>query len=136
MLRLSLGVFVLLAGLALAEDKKEAKKDDVKLTGSWARDADGTEIKFTFKEKTLEVGAKNGDNGMTATCDYTFKDGIVKAKVTKVVEKGEFPAKPNEGFEFSFKITIKDKKATIDDFKSDLDGAKAVVEGEYEKKED
>lgn len=137
MIRFALGLLVLTAGLALAEDKKDEKKKDApKLSGSWVRDADGTEIKFTFKEKTLDVGAKNGDNGMTATCDYTVKDGVVSAKVTKVVEKGEFPAKPKEGFEFSFKITIKDKKATIDDFKSDLDGAKAVVEGEYEKKDD
>jgi hypothetical protein len=137
MLRLALGLFVLTAGLAFAEDKKDDKKKVApKLTGSWVRDADGTEIKFSFKEKTLDVGAKNGDNGMTATCEYTVKDGVVKAKVTKVVEKGEFPAKPKEGFEFSFKITIKDKKATIDDFKSELDGAKAVIEGEYEKKDD
>ncbi|MBL8866354.1 MAG: hypothetical protein JNK93_12410 [Planctomycetia bacterium] len=135
MFRLALGLLAITAGLALAEEKKD-KKDAPKLAGSWVRDADGTEIKFTFKDKTLDVGAKNGDNGMTATCDYTFKDGVVKAKVTKVVEKGEFPAKPNEGFEFSFKITVKEKKATIDDFKSELEGAKAVVEGEYEKKDD
>ncbi len=136
MFRLACAVLALAVGLSFAEDKKDDKKKDAKLSGSWVRDADGTEIKFTFKDKTLDVGAKNGDNGMTATCDYTVKDGVVTAKVTKVVEKGEFPAKPKEGFEFSFKITIKDKKATIDDFKSELDGAKAVVEGEYEKKDD
>ena len=132
MLRFTLGVLLLAVGVALAEDKKDEKKDAPKLSGSWVRDADGTEIKFTFKDKTLD----DGDNGMTATCDYTVKDGVVKAKVTKVVEKGEFPAKPKEGFEFSFKVTIKDKKAKIDEFTSDLEGAKAVVEGDYEKKDD
>ncbi len=137
MLRITLGLFVLLAGVALAEEKKDVKKADAKVAGSWTRDHDGTEIKFTFKDaETLLVGAKNGDNGMTATCEYTFKDGVVKAKVTKVEEKGEFPAKPNEGFEFSFKISVKDKKATIEEFKSDLEGAKDVIEGEYEKKAD
>ena len=137
MLRFTLGVLLLAAGVALAEDKKDEKKDAPKLSGSWVRDADGTEIKFTFKDKKiLDVGAKNGENGMTATCDYTVKDGVVTAKVTKVVEKGDFPAKPKEGFEFSFKFTVKDKKATIEDFKSELEGAKAVVEGEYEKKDD
>ena len=133
MSRIAFCVVLFATGLALAEDKKEAPK----LSGSWAREADGTEIKFTFKEKTLEVSVKNGDNGMTATADYTIdKDSVLKAKVTKVEEKGSFPAKPNEGFEFSFKITIKDKKAKIEDFKSEHEGAKDVVEGEYEKKVD
>lgn len=137
MLRFSLGVLVLAVGVALAEDKKDDKKDAPKLTGNWVREADGHEIKFAFEEKTLKIIVSVGENGMTATADYTVdKDGVLKAKVTKVEEKGDFPAKPPKDFEFSFKITVKDKKATIDDFKSDIEGAKAVVEGEYEKKAD
>lgn len=135
MFRLACALLAIAAGFTVAEEKK-VKKPAPKLSGSWVRDADGTEIKFTFKDKTLDVGAKNGDNGMTATCDYTVKDGVVSAKVTKVVEKGEFPAKPKEGFEFSFKFTAKDKKAKIEEFKSELEGASAVIEGEYEKKDD
>lgn len=132
MVRFAFALLVLAAGVALAEEKK----DTPKLSGTWAKDADGTEIKFKFEAKTVTVSAANGDNGMTATADYTVdKDGVVKAKVTKVEEKGSFPAKPAVGFEFSMKVTVKDKKATVSDFKSEHEGAKAAIEGEYEKKD-
>ena len=137
MLRFTLGVLLLAVGVALAEDQKDEKKDAPKLSGNWVREADGHVIKFTFEEKSLKIAVNVGENGMTATADYTVdKEGVLKAKVTKVEEKGEFPAKPPKGFEFSFKIAVKDKKATIDDFKSEIEGAKGVVEGEYEKKTD
>lgn len=132
MMRFAFGLLVLIAGVALAEDKKESPK----LSGTWAKDADGAEIKFKFEEKTLTITVAAGDNGMTATADYTVdKDGVVKAKVTKVEEKGSFPAKPAKGFEFSMKVAVKDKKATVSDFKSEHEEAKAAVEGEYVKKD-
>ncbi|QEL20163.1 hypothetical protein [Limnoglobus roseus] len=132
MIRFVLGLLVLAAGVALAEDKK----DTPKLSGTWAREAEGMEIKFKFEEKALVITVANGDNGITATADYTVdKDGVVKAKVTKVVEKGDFASKTAKGFEFSMKVALKDKKATISDFKSEHTEAKAVIEGEYVKKD-
>ena len=133
MLRLTFGLLLLATGFAFAEDKKDAPK----LTGSWVREAEGLEIKFKFAEKTLDISVMSGGNGMTATADYTVdKDGVVKAKITKVEEKGEFPGKPAKNLEFTLKIVVKDKKATVSEFKSEHEGAKAVVEGEYEKKSD
>lgn len=133
MLRFTFALLALVAGVAVAEEKKDAPK----LSGSWVREAEGLEIKFTFEAKTVAISVMSGGNGMTATADYTIdKDGVVKAKITKVEEKGEFPAKPEKGLEMTMKVVVKDKKATISDFKSPHEGAKAVIEGEYEKKPD
>lgn len=133
MLRFTFALLALVAGVAVAEEKKDAPK----LAGSWVREAEGLEIKFKFAEKTVAISVTSGGNGVTATADYTVdKDGVVKAKITKVEEKGEFPAKPAVGLEMSMKVTVKDKKATISEFKSEHEGAKAVIEGEYEKKDD
>lgn len=119
--------------LAVAEDKK-----DVKLSGTWVREAEGFEMKFAFKPETMTIGAKAGDNGVTVTAKYTVeKDGTVKGTVTDVTVKGEFPNPPKKGFEFSFVFAIDGKKAKLSDFKGeDAEGAKAVVEGEYESKTD
>jgi hypothetical protein len=120
-----------LVGLAFAEEKKETPK----LTGTWVREHDGMEITFTFEEKTASISVMIGDNGMTASTDYTVdKDGIVKAKVTKVEEKGTFPAKPVKGFEFSMKVKVDGKKAMVSEFKSEHEGAAAIIEGEYKQK--
>ena len=60
---------------------------------------------------------------------------MVKAKITKVEEKGMFQNPPPKGLEFSFTWKVKGGKATLDDLTGEgLDGFKPVVEGEYEKK--
>ena len=122
---------VLLCGPAAADDK-----DKPGLSGTWTREANGLDLKFVFAKDTLKVSAFAGDNGVTVTCKYTVeKDGTVKATVTKVEEKGSFPSKPPEGLEFSFKWKVKGDTATLDDVKGkELEDAKAVLEGEYQKK--
>ena len=133
--------FGLLAAAALgltatADDKKEDMEAPLK--GAWAREAEGLTITFDFKSKDeLIVTAGAGENGVTLTCKYEVKDGKASAKVTKSVEKGEFPMKPPEGFEFKFKFKIDKDKATRSDFEAEnAEAAKAVVEGEYKKKGD
>src|SRR3954464_5625132 len=84
-------------GPAAADDK-----DKVTLSGTWTREANGLDLKFDFSKETFKLSAFGGDNGVTITCKYTVeKDGTVKATVTKVEEKGNFPSKPPEGLEFS-----------------------------------
>jgi hypothetical protein len=122
---------VLVCGPAAADDK-----DKPALSGIWTREANGLDLKFEFAKETFKVSAFAGDNGVTVTCKYTVeKDGTVKAKITKVEEKGMFQAKPPEGLEFSFKWKVKDNTASLDGLKGDgLEEAKAVLEGEYQKK--
>ena len=113
------------------------EKDKPVLTGTWTREANGLDLKFEFaKGDTFKVSAFGGDNGVIVTCKYTVeKDGTVKASISKVEEKGNFASKPPEGLEFSFKWKVKGDTATLDDLKGkDLDDAKPILEGEYQKK--
>lgn len=114
-----------------------AAQEKAALTGTWTREANGLDLKFAFaKDGTFKLSAFGGDNGVIVTCKYTVeKDGTVKATISKVEEKGNFPARPQEGLEFSFKWKVKGDTATLDDLKGkDLDDAKAIVEGEYARK--
>jgi hypothetical protein len=135
MLRLFAGApalaLVLALGPAAADDK-----DKVTLSGTWTREANGLDLKLVFTKDTFKFSVFGGDNGVTATCKYTVeKDGTVKATVTKVEEKGNFPSKPPDGLEFSFKWKVKGDTAALDDLKGpDLADAKAIVEGDYQKK--
>jgi len=112
-----------------------AAQEKPALTGTWAREANGLDLKFQFaKDGTFKLSAFGGDNGVTLTCKYTVeKDGTVKATISKVEEKGSFPAKPAEGLEFSFKWKVKKNgNGELDDLKGkDLEDVKATVEGEY-----
>jgi hypothetical protein len=136
MLRVAFGlVAVLLVGpVGLAYDK-----DKPKLSGTWVREAEGFEVKFAFaKADELKVTIMSGGNGAVVTAKYAVdKDGAVKATVTEVEEKGEFPAKPPKGLEFSFKFKIDGKKAKLVEFAAEnAENAKPVVEGEYTQKKD
>jgi hypothetical protein len=138
MIRVLFGLFaVLLATPFMTADDKKAD-DKVPFAGTWVKEADGFEIKLTFKKKNeMQMSVMNGVNGIVSTVEYTLgKDGAIKGKITKVEEKGEFPAKPPKGFEFTCKVTVKDKKAKLEDFKCDIEGASMIMEGEYEKKDD
>jgi hypothetical protein len=121
----------LVCGPVAADDK-----DKPALSGTWTREANGLDLKFVFEKETFKVSAFAGDNGVTVTCKYTVeKDGTVKAKITKVEEKGMFQAKPPEGLEFSFKWKAKGDTANLDDLKGqNLEEAKSVLEGDYQKK--
>ncbi len=133
MLRLIAGGFALalLATAAPAEDKKAKEKPVV-----WERESNGVDLRFELTKDTLKGTAMVGENGFIATCKITIdKDGIVKAKVTAVEEKGNPPGKPTVGSEFSFKWKETGDKAELSDLKGDeVDDAKAIVEGEYKKK--
>lgn len=120
-------------GIGFAEDKKDEKPA---LAGTWTREANGLDLKVEFVGKdTIKMSAMADENGVTVTSKYTVKDGLVKAKVTKVEIKGQFNAAPKEGLEFTFKWKVKGETATLDDFEGEgLENAKPVVEGEYAKK--
>lgn len=142
MLRFAFAVVAVgLASLAYADDKKDEKKDEKKVaapTGTWTRSAEGLEVSFAFKKETLTIGVAGGGNGITVKAKYTVeKDGSIKATITDVEEKGDFPNKPAKGLEFTFKFEIDGKKAKLTDFKAEgAEAAKPVVEGDYEAKKD
>jgi hypothetical protein len=117
-----------LLGSVVAEDKPAVV--------SWERESNGIDLKLEVGKDTLKFTVFNGENGAIATCKTTTdKDGVVKVTVTDVEEKGNFPAKPKKGFEFSFKWKVDGNTATLSDLKGEgLDDAKAIVEGEYKKK--
>lgn len=132
-LALVLAVFAL-AGLAPADGKKD---DKPALSGKWVREANGLDITVEFVDKdTAKMSAMADQNGVTVTCKYTAgKDGVVKAKVTKVEFKGDFKNGPKEGLAFTFKWKVKGDTAALDDLDGEgLEDAKPVVEGEYAKK--
>jgi len=131
----SIVVLFCFAGTAAAEEKK-AKTEEKKPTGAWTRKAEGYDLKFAFKKGDVMVFTMAGSNDsceMENKCTYG-KDGVVKCKVTKYSKNGNFP-EIKEGFEFSFKFTIKDKMAKISDLEATgvEEAAKAVVEGDYDK---
>jgi hypothetical protein len=126
--------FVLSIGLLVADDKKDPKdKSDLV---AWERETNGIDLKLEVGKDVLIVHVFSGENGMILKCKTTKdKDGLVKATVTGVEEKGNFPAKPKEGFEFSFKWKVEGDTATLSDLMGEgVEDAKAVAEGEYKKK--
>ena len=123
------------AAAVTADDKKKDDKEKP-LSGAWVRESNGLDLKVEFTGKdALKMSAFGDDNGVTVTCKYTVKDGVVKAKVTKVEVKGDFKSAPKEGLEFTFKWKVKGDTAALDDFEAEgLEAAKPVLEGEYAKK--
>lgn len=135
--RLFAGVCAALFAISFvsAEEKKE---DKPVLSGIWTKDHDGAIISFDFNKKDqVVVKVEASDKSVTVTCKCTVdKDGVVKATAEKIENKNEFPTEIKKGYEFKLKVKIDGKKATISDFVAEnADAAKAVVEGEYTKKE-
>lgn len=122
----------LLVGPAAAQDKKDTKDKPT----VWERETNGVVLIFEFGKDTLKGTVLQGDNGFVAMCKITVdKDGVTKVTVTEATEKGNFPATPMKGFEFSFKWKVKDDTATLSDLKGEgLDDVKPIVEGQYKKK--
>jgi hypothetical protein len=126
-------VLVASAGSAAQEGKKDKTTGP---TGVWAREAGGLDLKFDFTggRSPFKVSVFKGDDGITATCKYEVKDGVVKAEITAVAEKGSFPNPPPVGFAFSFKWAAKGDTAELSDLTGDdIDNIKPVVEGEYQR---
>ena len=131
--RIVAGAFALslLGQTSIAEDKKDNPAPTI-----WERETNGVNLTFEIGKDTLKGTVLAGDNGFVATCKIEIgKDGIVKAKVTDVEEKGNFPNKPKVGLEFSFKWKVKDDTAELSDLTGDgVEDAKPIVEGEYKKR--
>jgi hypothetical protein len=136
MLRIALAGLAMVFALGTVSQADDKKTDDkAKLKGTWVREAEGLEIKIAFvKADEMTISVTAGDNSVKVINSYKVeKDGTIKGTVKDIEEKGEFPGKPPKGLEFSFKFKIDGKKATLTDFQAgDDEGAKAVVEGEYE----
>ena len=131
-----LALTALALGTARADDKKDDKKPAQPITGTWAKDADGAELVFTFKSKDqLTLKATVGANAVTVTCKYAVEKGVVSAEVTDVKEEGDFPAKPAKGYKMKFAFKVAKDIATLSDFDADnKDEVKGIVEGEYKAK--
>jgi hypothetical protein len=117
-----------------ADDKKAA------LSGEWVRKEGEIKIEFDG-EGVMKLFPHGANNKLAIVFDYTVeKDKRVKVKMTdlegeeKVIEKVKehIPA----GLAFSFKWTVKDKTATLDDIKGkeDVIGHLEMLKGEYEMK--
>lgn len=135
-----------LAGLlddysASAGYKKDGKGKPA-VSGAWVR-KEG-ELKLEFDSKGAMKICPHGDGEKIAiVCDCTIAEGgRIKVKVSSVVgsrEKAVEKVKEHlpAGLEFSFKWTVKDGTAKLDDLKGDGDVAdhlKMHLEGDYEKK--
>ncbi len=127
----ALALLVFTGSTNIADDKK----DETSPTGTWTRESNGLDLKLEFVDKSvLKFSAGAGENSVTITANYTFEKGVVKAKVTNVAMKGDFPAKPPKGLEFSFAWKIKGDTGSLDDLKGDgIEEAKPALEGEYQK---
>ena len=136
MVRLFAAGFALamMLGTVVADDKKDSK--DKSAVVSWERETNGIDLKLDVAKDTLKIHVFAGENGAIVSCKMTAdKDGMVKAKITEVEEKGSFPAKPKIGTEFTFKWKVDGDKATLSEFTAEgLDEAKPIMEGEYSKK--
>ncbi|MBA4067216.1 MAG: hypothetical protein C0501_26620 [Isosphaera sp.] len=136
MSRLFAGGFALAVSAALAaaaDDKTEPKEKPAVTT--WEREVSGIDLKFEVGKDTVKIFVFAGENGAIVTSKTAEKDGVVKATVTAVEEKGNFPSKPKVGLEWSFKWAVKGDTAVLSDLKgTGLDEAKPILEGEYKQK--
>jgi hypothetical protein len=132
------GVLALTCRPALADDAKGDNGKPIP-SGTWEKKDAEPKLEFTGEDKLTIF--PHGDNvNLQIDCSYTVtKDGLVKAKVTRlggaddVVEKvkGLVPV----GLELSFKWKIDGDKATLDDLDGkDVEHVKECLEGEYSKK--
>lgn len=146
----ALAAVVLAGGWVAADDKKpadkpaEKKADDKKSetpTGVWVKKTDeGLTLQLDFTKKdTLVVTNSIEGKTLTITCALAAdKDGKWKATATKVENKDDFPVTVSDKFEMTFKMKVAKEAVTVSDFGANEheEQAKAVVEGEYKKKED
>ncbi len=129
------------AALAIAclSASADEKKDKSALSGKWQKK--GGDLKFEFGEhKTIKIFPHGDKAEIAIVCKYSrAKDGTVKAEITELEGKAELTEKAKQvvpvGTKFSFKYTIKNDAATLDDVNGDnIDALKSHLEGEYEMK--
>ncbi|MBN9118172.1 MAG: RNA polymerase sigma factor [Planctomycetes bacterium] len=122
---------------ARADDKKKDDKPKPP-SGTWTK-KDG-EMKFEFAGKNeLKISPHGKDDQILILCEYTAKDGAVKAKITGFEGKDELKKAIGEklpvGTEFRFKWTVTNHTAKLGEVKGEkVDPLKAHLEGEYEEK--
>ena len=132
----ALTLTALLLATGRADDKKDDKKGEQPIKGTWVKDAEGVELAFTFKTKDqLILKAVAGESSVTITCKYKVEKGVVSAEVTDVKEQGDFPSKPAKGYKMKFAFKVAKEVATLSDFDAEnKDEVKGIVEGEYKAK--
>jgi hypothetical protein len=120
-----------------ADEKKDKGKSD--LSGTWVMKEGEMKIEFSDK-KALKILPHGDSDTIVLSCDYTLeKDGVVKVKITGFEGKDEAKEAVKNilpvGSQFSFKWTVKDDTAKLDDIKGDqADHIKSHMEGEYRQK--
>jgi hypothetical protein len=128
-----LGLALVCASVAgAAEADKPAKKP----VGTWARDAGGRTLTFTFKEDGLTIKLEDGSgNGVTVSTAYGVTGETVFGVVTKVEKKGT-EGGPEKGDLFSFSVKVNKDVLTLGDLKgtNTSEENRKLVEGEYKKK--
>jgi hypothetical protein len=127
------GAVLALACVAVwADDKKDAPA----LSGVWAQQ--GGQLKLEFADKNVLKISPHGDSElMLIVCSYTTDKGVVKVKITDLEGKAKEKAKDHlpVGTEFSFKWSVKDATATLDEVKGEkADEFRSHLEGKFEKK--
>jgi RNA polymerase sigma factor (sigma-70 family) len=116
------------------DDKSD--KDKQAPTGVWIKKDGDLEFKLDFSEKgMLKIDLRHGDKGGVITCEYSpEKDGILKAKITKVEAIDHIKDNVPEGAEFKFKWTAKDNTATLEEMESKKAPIMKHLEGKFEQK--
>jgi hypothetical protein len=123
---------VVVLGLAVTARGEDAAAK--KPIGVWTKSVNDQKITFDFKDDGMVVTLVINGETIKAEGDYGItKEGRVFGILTKVTKPGSDG--PNEGDLFSFKVSAKDNKLTIDDLKGTKDSSEAqqLVQGEYEK---
>ena len=110
--------------------------DEVKKpVGTWTKKEGNITITFQIKDGGMHVALKGeGDQKFDVDADYgVTKDGVLFGRVNKVEKSGG--AGPEEGELFSFRFKVEKDKFTLSDLTGTKvdEGAKKVIEGDYEK---
>ncbi|MCI0699618.1 MAG: RNA polymerase sigma factor [Planctomycetia bacterium] len=116
-----------------ADDKKD---DKLALSGTWVKKE---EVKIVFEKESFKLYPHGDNEVIVVLCDYTLKDGVVKAKITgfegKEEAKKKFAEKLPVGTEYSFKWKVNADTATLEAVKGEkMEAFKSHLEGDYSKK--
>jgi hypothetical protein len=106
------------------------------LNGSWCKSTAEHEIEFTFKDSTLVITLKRGEDKLVVDCDVAVgREGRVFGTVVQVKEGG-IQGGGDKGDLFGFKFQIKGDSIQVNDLRGTNvnEGARNLVEGEFKKK--
>lgn len=139
-LLLACGILLTAMQLAASGEKtSENAKDNPALSGNWVQ-KDG-EPKIEFADKNVLKLCPHGDSAIIAVvCKYTVdKAGLIEAKITEIEGNEDAKQWAREmlppGTPFSFKWTVKDDTARLEDLKGEqVEHMKSRLEGEYTQK--